>query len=95
MGSLSGRRRGKEGSTTGTCVRTPARGVPFVHRPVNTELTVRQPKSGGGKKGGWERWKQSDNLMKILNFGSVMKLIVAALLFFLCLYCKNGDRFLS
>lgn len=52
MGSLSGRRRGKEGSTTGTCVRTPARGVPFVHRPVNTELTVRQPKSGGGKKRG-------------------------------------------
>lgn len=38
---------GEEGATTGTCVRMPAGGVPFVHQPVNTELTVRAAKDCG------------------------------------------------
>lgn len=36
--------RGRRG-TTGTCVWTPASGVPCVYQCVNTELTVRQPKT--------------------------------------------------
>lgn len=33
------------GRTTGTCVWMPASGVPCVYQCVNTELTVRQPKT--------------------------------------------------
>lgn len=40
------------GRTTGTCVWTPASGVLRVYQCVNTELTVRQPKTGRKKKVG-------------------------------------------
>lgn len=62
MGSLFGRRREEGGVTTGTCVWTPASGVPCVYQCVNTELTVRQPKTGGEKRVEWEMGSKSDSL---------------------------------
>lgn len=72
--------------TTGTCVWTSASGVPRVYQCVNTELTVRQPKTVEKRVKGEMGSKVTVLKNNWIKNVTVVQRYVAALLFFLSFY---------